>query len=83
MGHKLNLTLNYKTMTWRNYRGKQVQLVNETTGVRVLIGDTITSFRGQRAIVREVEPPHKPSASGRVNGYYASVWGLKFVELYE
>jgi hypothetical protein len=81
MGHKLKLTLNYKTM--RNWRNKEVQLVNETTGVRVSTGDTITSFRGQQSIVRDVEPPHKPSASGRVNGYYASVWGLKFVELDE
>lgn len=65
----------------KNWRNKEVQLINEKTGEVVNKGDIIVTFRGERSILREAYPPHKPSASGRVNGYYASVWGLKFVEL--
>jgi len=81
MDHKLNLTLNNKTM--KNWRNKEVQLIEESTGQVVNKGDVITTFRGETSIVRDVNPPHKPSSSGRVNGYYASVWGLKFVEVEE
>lgn len=67
----------------KNWRNKEVQLIEELTGKVINKGDTIFTFRGEESIVRDVYPPHKPSASGRVNGYYASVWGLKFVELEE
>jgi len=66
------------------------KLVNKDTGAEVKVGDTVTSFRGEKAIVKYLEPPHKPSASGRVyvtqegmtgqQGFYASVFGLKYVD---
>ena len=65
----------------RNYRDKEVKLVNTNTGKEVKIGDTVTSFRGETATVRYVRPPHKSSASGYVNDYYASVYDCEFVEV--
>ena len=65
----------------RNYRDKEVKLVNITTGQEVKIGDTVTDFRGETATVEYMNPPHKSSSSGFVNNFYASVYDCKFVEL--
>jgi hypothetical protein len=65
----------------RNWRDKEVKLINRTTGKEVKIGDTVTSFRGEKAKVEYMNPPHKSSSSGFVNNYYASVYDCKFVEL--
>jgi len=62
-----------------DYAGNEVVLVHVSTGAVVNKGDAIVSFRGVSDEVRSIEPPHKPSASGKVNGYYASVYDLKFV----
>tara|TARA_Y100000114_G_scaffold86296_1_gene79839 strand:- start:4599 stop:4799 length:201 start_codon:yes stop_codon:yes gene_type:complete len=62
-----------------DYAGRKVALVDANTGVEIKKGDAIVTFRGKSDEVRFIEPPHKPSASGRVNGFYASVYGLKFV----
>lgn len=62
-----------------DYAGREVVLVDASTGAVVKKGDTIVSFRGNSDEVRSIEPPHKPSASGKVNGYYAGVYDLKFV----
>lgn len=65
----------------RNWRDKKVKLINRTTGEEVKIGDTVTSFRGKKAKVKYMNPPHKSSSSGYVNNYYASVYDCEFVEL--
>jgi len=39
------------------------------------------SFRGERSVITSMAPPHKSSASGYVNNYYAGVYNLEFVEL--
>ena len=65
----------------RNYRDKEVKLVNTNTGKEVKIGDTVTSFRGETTTVKYVRPPHKPSACGYVNDYYAGVQDCEFVEV--
>jgi len=64
-----------KLYRWDN---KEVELVHETTGKVFKEGDAVTSFRGEPDVIRYIEPPHKSSASGRVNNYYAGVYDLKF-----
>lgn len=69
-----------------NWRNKEVKLVNRLTGEEVRKGDTIYFSKhgnsaGQSATLESIEPPHKPSASGKVNYYYASVFDLEFVEI--
>jgi hypothetical protein len=65
----------------KNYKGNPVKLVDATTGKEVKPGDEITTFRGEVDIYRYAQPPHKESASGKVNDYYASVYNLKFVKI--
>ena len=65
----------------KNYNGKEVKLVCESTGVEKNIGDTVLSFRGDLVTINSMQPPHKSSASGYVNNFYAGVYNLKFVEL--
>jgi hypothetical protein len=65
----------------KNYNGKEVKLVCESTGVEKSIGDTVLSFRGELATIKSMRPPHKSSSSGFVNNFYAHVYNLKFVEL--
>lgn len=55
------------------------KLVNADTLEPVNIGDEVTTFRGEKAIVKSITPPHKISSSGKVNNYYASVYNLKFI----
>jgi hypothetical protein len=75
VGHHVKITL------MKNYRNKEVIIINADTEKQVNIGDPITSFRGEQTTVKFCEPPHKPSASGKVNGYYAGVYNLKYVEI--
>lgn len=65
----------------KNYNGKEVKLVCASTGVEKGIGDEVLSFRGDLATIESMRPPHKSSASGYVNNFYAGVYNLKFVEL--
>ncbi len=65
----------------KNYNGKEVKLVCSSTGVEMSVGSEIVSFRGERSVITSMAPPHKSSASGYVNNYYASVYNLEFVEL--
>ena len=62
----------------KNYRGKEVKLVCSSTGVEMSVGSEVVSFRGERSVMA---PPHKSSASGYVNNFYAGVYNLEFVEL--
>jgi hypothetical protein len=65
----------------KNYNGKEVKLVCLSTGVEKSIGDTVLSFRGELATIKSMRPPHKSSASGYVNNFYAGVYNLTFVEV--
>jgi len=65
----------------KNYRGKEVKLVCLSTGVEMSVGSEVLSFRGERSVITSMAPPHKSSASGYVNNYYAHVYNLEFVEL--
>lgn len=64
-----------------NWRNKEVILRDEKTHLRFDIGDVVKTFRGNVETIKYIEPPHKPSASGKVNNYYAGVYGLEFVEI--
>ena len=64
-----------------NWNGKKVKLVCASTGDEKSIGDTVLSFRGDLATIKSMRPPHKSSASGYVNNFYAHVYNCKFVEL--
>ena len=66
----------------KNYRGKEVKLVCSSTGVEMSVGSEVLSFRGERSVITSIAPPHKSSASGYVNNYYAHVYNLEFVELW-
>ena len=66
----------------KNYRGKEVKLVCSSTGVEMSVGSEVLSFRGERSVITSMAPPHKSSASGYVNNYYAHVYNLEFVELW-
>ena len=61
-------------------------LVDESETI-IMPGDTVTSFRGEIETVISGRPPHKPSSSGFVNTtggeYYAHVYGLKWVRVWE
>ena len=65
----------------KNYNGKAVKLVCMSTGVEMSIGSEVLDFRGERSVITSMAPPHKSSASGYVNNYYAGVYNLEFVEL--
>jgi len=65
----------------KNYNGKEVKLVCSSTGVEMSVGSEVVSFRGEREVITSIAPPHKSSASGYVNNYYAGVYNLEFVEL--
>ena len=65
----------------KNYNGKEVKLVCLSTGDEKNIGDEVMSFRGDLATITSMNPPHKSSASGYVNNFYAGVYNLTFVEL--
>jgi hypothetical protein len=68
-------------MSMTNYDGVEVKLVRIDTGAEVSIGDPVVTSRGVEDVVRGIYPPHKPSSSGKVNMYYASVYGLEFREV--
>ena len=65
----------------KNYRWKEVKLVCLSTGVEMSVGSEVLSFRCERSVITSMAPPHKSSASGYVNNYYAHVYNLEFVEL--
>jgi hypothetical protein len=78
-------------MSMKNYAGNEVILVDKATGKEVKFGDKVVTSRGVNDVVRGIYPlndvvrgiypPHKPSSSGKVNMYYASVYGLEFREV--
>lgn len=69
----------------KNWNGKEVKCV-DSNGNEVKVGDSLTDFRGDKAIVKSFEAPHKPGAKGRIYveggwGYYASVFRCEYVEI--
>ena len=64
-----------------------MKLINSTTNREVKIGDTVTSFRGEKYEVRSWSIPHNEGSTGRMyvregkleGSYYPSVFNCKFV----
>lgn len=66
------------------------KLINKETGKEVKVGDTVTTFRGEKAVLEGFREPHKSSSSGKVivkfegaewgNEYYPSVIGCEIVD---
>jgi hypothetical protein len=61
------------------------KLVDRTTRVQCRIGDTVTDFRGDTAVLAGGSPPHKPSSSGFAytqgnRELYVGVFGLEWVK---
>lgn len=64
-----------------------MKLIDTKTNKEVAIGEVVTSFRGEKAVVTGFRPPHKPSSSGRVyvrplegegtREYFPGVYDLK------
>ena len=73
----------------KNWNDKEVICVDKTTQQPITIGDTIIDFRGEQHIVRRFEPPHKPSASGKIYteqssyGLYCHVFNCQYIEIEE
>jgi hypothetical protein len=67
-----------------------MKLMHTTTGRKVIIGDTLTSFRGEKYTLKGTRPPHKPGSSGHVEvrlegadwsrEFYPGVFDCEFVE---
>jgi len=69
------------------------KLIDDETGEPINLGDTVTTFRNERAELVWLDPPHKPDASGRVivrfegdpedrtQRFYCSVIGAHFVRV--
>lgn len=66
----------------------QWTLISEKTGKPVQVGDTLTTFRGERVRLIGMQPPHKPEAQGKVfceneshcdSVWYASVVNCRYV----
>lgn len=63
---------------------RTAQLVHETTGKPVSIGETLTSFRGEPYLLTAIREPHKPGSTGRVvvrkgehtSEFFPGVFGL-------
>ena len=66
-----------------NYRNKVCKLV-DLDGEQAHVGDVLTDFRGETAILRDGRAPHKVSSSGFVytdrGQSYAGVFDLRWVE---
>jgi len=60
-----------------------MRLVNNE-GVEIKIGDSVTSFRGENAVVKGMTEPHKAGSTGRIytdaGEYFPNVYGCKWVE---
>lgn len=62
-------------------------LIGQHTGRKFFPGDEVTDFRGGVATLVGIEPPHKPSSTGRVyvreageeitRSYFPGVYGLR------
>jgi hypothetical protein len=65
-----------------------MKLIHEATGNEVVDGETVTDFRGDKAVVTGREEPRHSGSTGRVyvrangwtNGFYPSVFDMKWIE---
>lgn len=66
-----------------------MRLVHDETGLEVAVGDEVTDFRGDSAIVVMWDKPHSPASTGRLYvstdgsppfGYYPSVFNCTWIE---
>jgi len=64
-------------------------LIHKSSGKLVTIGDKVTDFRGEKAVITDVEMPRHSGSTGRVyvrnehphgfvQGFYPSVFGLEW-----
>lgn len=60
-----------------------MKLIDSTSRQPVAIGDTVYTFRGERATVTGFEPPHREGTSGRVSTtlghHYAGVYNCEYI----
>lgn len=68
-----------------------MRLIHKATGAEVQVGDAVTTFRNEPAVVVDWRKPHKPASSGFVtvrflgepdytNEYYAGVVDCEWIE---
>lgn len=65
-----------------------MRLIHKSSGETVEVGDVVTTFRGESAIVTGRERPRSPASAGRIyiqqdgynNGYYPSVVDCEWIE---
>lgn len=67
-----------------------MRLVHTSTGKEVQIGDSVVSFREEKATIVHITKPHKPASTGRVgvkfsgsgsvSEYFPGVFGLDWIE---
>ena len=68
------------------YDGKLWLLIDDVTQISVKVGDIRESFRGEKAIMEDGTPPHKPGSTGRVRTsegaeFYPNVYGCKWMKV--
>jgi hypothetical protein len=68
-------------MIEENFNGATFRLVTEDDMQPVSLNDPIENFRGEPDVLRNATCPRHGASSGHVNGYYAHVYGLKWVEV--
>ena len=68
-------------MIEENFNGATFRLVTENDMQPVSLNDPIENFRGEPDVLRNAVCPRHGASSGHVNGYYAHVYGLKWVEV--
>jgi hypothetical protein len=67
-----------------------MKLIDTDTGRALRIGDTVTTFRGERMTLDDMTPPQHPGSTGRVylsepdnpqraQGYFPGVINAKFI----
>lgn len=67
-----------------------IHMEGDKKGQRAIVGDIITSFRGEKAQLSYFRPPHKESSSGKCSitwmgenetggEYYVGVFGMKWL----
>ena len=68
-------------MIEENYNGVTYRLVTEDEMQPVSLGDAIVNFRDEETTLKNAACPRHEASTGRVNGYYPSVYGLRWVEV--
>lgn len=64
-------------------------LVDDSTGLRLRVGDDVRTFRGERGTLTDIQIPMRPSSTGRVYvrlqgttipvAFYPSVIGARWI----